>query len=497
MKSIIVIGGGIAGLSAGIYARLNGFKTEVIEQHFLSGGLCTGFKRKGYTFDSCLNWLMGTKEGNDVNDIWKEIGLLKNQEFYMFDELQRIQGSDGREVIFYTNPDKLEAHLTDLAPEDKNAIEEFCNTLRLFAGGMDFQLKKPMDLYSLREKLKMLMTMRPYKKALREHASTLTKEYAGRFTNPLLKEAFSLIFFMDMGYPILPAILTLVKMYKKNAGFPHGGSLAIAQAVENRYRELGGKLTLKTRVTEIITENDKAVGVLLEDGTEIRADYIISASDGKNTIFNMLKGKYTGAAIEELYKTTPNPPVLQLSLGVNRDLTGHPPSVNYLLKEEVTVSGIPQKHLFIRSYKDCAPGLNPENKSVMTATFMSDYDYWEKLSKNRQEYKAEKERVKNTIISRLEKLYPGISDDIEVSDVATPVTTHRYTGNYRGSVYGWVPFSSSFQHIKKIKNRLPGLKNFYMAGQWAFCGSIPYTAASGRHVIQYICRDEKKKFKAG
>jgi len=62
-KKVIIIGGGVAGLSAGIYGQLNGYDTEILEMHTLPGGQCTAWKRKGYTFDYCIHWLVGTSSG--------------------------------------------------------------------------------------------------------------------------------------------------------------------------------------------------------------------------------------------------------------------------------------------------------------------------------------------------------------------------------------------------------------------------------------------------
>lgn len=59
-KKIIIIGAGIAGLSAGCYARMNGYEAEIYEMHDKPGGLCTSWKREGYTIDGCIHWLIGS-----------------------------------------------------------------------------------------------------------------------------------------------------------------------------------------------------------------------------------------------------------------------------------------------------------------------------------------------------------------------------------------------------------------------------------------------------
>ena len=58
MRKIIIIGAGIAGLSAGIYARKNGYDATIYEMHYLPGGMCTAWKRKGFTADSCTSRLL-------------------------------------------------------------------------------------------------------------------------------------------------------------------------------------------------------------------------------------------------------------------------------------------------------------------------------------------------------------------------------------------------------------------------------------------------------
>jgi phytoene dehydrogenase-like protein len=58
-KRVIVIGGGIAGLSAGCYSAMNDFDVRIFEMHGIPGGLCTAWKKKEYTFDLCVHWLVG------------------------------------------------------------------------------------------------------------------------------------------------------------------------------------------------------------------------------------------------------------------------------------------------------------------------------------------------------------------------------------------------------------------------------------------------------
>ena len=65
-KKVLVIGGGIAGLCAGIYLRKSGFDVEILEKHKISGGLATAWKRQGYTFENCVHWLVGSRPGGST-----------------------------------------------------------------------------------------------------------------------------------------------------------------------------------------------------------------------------------------------------------------------------------------------------------------------------------------------------------------------------------------------------------------------------------------------
>src|SRR5512133_2471382 len=109
-KSIIIIGAGFAGLSAGIYAQLNGYKTTIYEMHDKPGGLCTSWKRKGYTFDGCIHWLVGSSPSSGMHDRWEETGIARNLSITDHNEYMRLEDNNGRILIFHTDIDRLEKH---------------------------------------------------------------------------------------------------------------------------------------------------------------------------------------------------------------------------------------------------------------------------------------------------------------------------------------------------------------------------------------------------
>jgi phytoene dehydrogenase-like protein len=126
--------------------------------------------------------------------------------------------------------------------------------------------------------------------------------------------------------------------------------------------------------------------------------------------------------------------------------------------------------------------------------FPSDYTYWENLKQDAERYRAEKDQIADQVIALLDRRYPGLANQVEMCDVATPTTWERYTGNWQGSMEGWLITRKTFPPFRMSKT-LPGLKDFYMVGQWVEPGGgLPPAAMSGRNIIQILCKRDKKNF---
>ena len=131
-KSILIIGAGIAGLSAGCYAQMNGFASQIFELHYLPGGLCTSWRRGQYTFDGGVRLLSSVNPDTPGSTLWKELGLLEGRAMHFYEEFTRYEGTDGRTFILYTDIDRLHQHMLDLSPDDEAAIEDFIDALHAF-----------------------------------------------------------------------------------------------------------------------------------------------------------------------------------------------------------------------------------------------------------------------------------------------------------------------------------------------------------------------------
>ncbi|MGA1793814.1 MAG: phytoene desaturase family protein [Thermoplasmatota archaeon] len=491
-RSIIIIGAGLAGLSAGCYAQMNGYRTQIFEMHNLPGGLCTSWKRKGYIFDGCIHFLMGSRTGS-LHRFYEELGAVQGRKIVQNEEFLNVESLSGKSLIVYSDLDKLEKHLKQLSPSDADLIDEICKTARILTCH-EMPSEKPAELMGFLDLIKMIKLL-PMMRTMGKYGKITVQDFAKRFKDPFLRENFPNMMLDIPDLPMSFFLMTFGYLDHKNNGYPIGGSLEFSKAIAKRYLDIGGRIQYRSRVEKILVENDRAVGVKLEDGTEHRADMVISAADGRTTIFDMLEGKYLNDKIRSYYKEWPIcEPYVQISLGVARDLSKEPHSIRLPLEEPIKVGDQMRSSVHVKHF--CYdPTMAPKGRSALTASFFFlNYYHWKKLYEDRERYDAEKKKLADIVIERLEKRFPGIKDQIEVVDVATPVTYERYTGNWQGSYMGWMHPTN--RKIEFMKRTLPGLNDFYMAGQWVFMGGgVPGAIMSGRHLIQIICKKDKKKFK--
>lgn len=497
-KSMIIIGGGFAGLAAGIYGQMNGYKTRIYEMHSLPGGLCTSWQRKGYTFDACIHWLVGSNPASSFNYLWQETGIAQGREFVYAGEYCRAEGADGRTIIFHADVDKLEKSLLEFSPQDREPILDFISGIRMCLK-FDFPTDRDPLFTRIRKQVNSFFTFMKYGSTFKKWTAVTGEQFCNRFSDPLLKQAFREIWIPE--FSIIFLFFTFAYLHSRNAGYPIGGSLPMSKALEARYRELGGEIVFNKKVARILTSGDTATGIRLVDGTEEYAERIISAADGHATHYDMLDGKYLDDATRKQYETWPVfHSLLYVSLGVNRRFDEIPLSVSgfsFPLKEPVMVADKLRDRLPVHIYNQ-DPTMAPEGKNSLIIMLESDIGYWQELAKDRNVYVQKKDQVAGLIISLLEQRFPGITDQVEVVDVATPMTFERFTGNWQGSFEGWlITPENAYTMMKPMAQTVPGLRNFYMCGQWVEPGGgLPTSVMSGRRLLKQICREDGQRFKS-
>ncbi|MDR2210985.1 MAG: NAD(P)/FAD-dependent oxidoreductase [Spirochaetaceae bacterium] len=488
---IVIIGGGVAGLSAGIYAQLAGFESAVYEKCGVLGGQCTGWDRKGYHIDGCIHWLTGTKEGSGLYRIWQELGVIQGNDIIHLDRFG-VYEYEGGAISLWKDLDRLEQELLTLSPEDAGPIKNMIRDIRTMQS-MVIPVNHPVDMMPLGEKLRMLRVLMGAGGILTKNSRTSCAAYAQRFKHPALQSFIAQR--VPPYFSILAFIFGMANFSGDNGAIPAGGSRGMVDRMEKRYRELGGEAHTGMAAEEIIIRDGRARGVRFAGGGIVNADYVIASCDVHVTLKKLLNNRYTDKRFEYRYRHPREYPVLssfRAAFGVREDLGDYPHALVFEI-EPLTVGVTPFSSLGMRHYayqRDFAP----PGCTTLTVAFnqtAEDYAFWEALyTGDREKYRAEKNRIAGAIQERLEGRFPEFRGKMEFLDAASPATYHRYTGAYQGA---WMSFMMT-PKTKMMMHRgvVRGLQNFFLSGQWLQPpGGLPIAALYGKYTIQRICKQEK------
>ncbi len=481
---VIIVGGGLAGLSAGCYARASGFRTTIVEHNIALGGVCTAWTRGPYTIDGCIHWLTG----GAFHRIYEELGIVPRVPLRVMDRFVTYRDArDGLEVVISRDLDAVARALRELAPEDGDEIQRLMDGVERVLK-LSPPIDRPVELSTMRDQLASLWEMRhelgtiarfrePIGKWSAEHLKS--QRLRRLFTRMLPEEAPTLLLMMVLGY--------LKHGYLSR---PEGGTARFRDALIDSYRQRGGEVVLHSTVEEVLVDGDRARGVRLTDGSILEGNLVVSTSSAPETVLRLLAGSYGAAEMRhrmEHWKMFQ--PVVLASYGVATPLSDVPSSLLIDHVRPLSVGGVQSEHLYMRVYNEDA-SFAPRGHTVLQTMLATDYEYWAKTCSS---YNAEKDRVGALVLEHLDRYVPGVKAAVQVTDVATPLTFWKTARSWRGAYEGWIPNANAlFGHVKKV---LPGLAGFYMAGQWVEPGGgVPTALLSGRHVTQLICADEGRPF---
>lgn len=479
-KKVIIVGGGIAGMTAGIYLQNAGFQTEIYEKNAVAGGQCTGWKRDGYTIDNCIHWLTGTREGSDLHEVWKEIGALGDGVEVYEKEMFFSSSLDGETVTFWRDKERTRRELLALSPEDAAEINKMIDYVTL-AETMTVPAKKPMDAMSPLELMKLSLSMKDMGKLMKEYGKLSIMELSMRFRHPLIRRA--ILDYMPEGYQAYAFLVSYGTVTGANGDIPRGGSLAMVQRIAKRYKERGGVLHTNSAVAKILLNGKKAEGILLESGEKVAADYIVCACDTDFTFRALLPDTYMPKALRGQYEQREKYPVgsgFQIVYavdGVFLEITG----TKVFSCEKMQVGSKTVCAMSVQSY-DYEPDFAPEGKMILQTNFSQnekDYLYWKELYAKRETYESEKEETAKRAMERLIAEYPFLEGKLRVLDIWTPMTYTRYCNSYKGAYMGFVATKNAKSLI--IPGVIKGLDNVLLASQWLMSpGGLPTAAVMGK-----------------
>ena len=490
MKQVIIIGAGLAGLSAGIYARQSGFDATIYESHTIPGGASTSWRRKGYYFEGGLHWLTGSSPESQLYHYWREVGALDDSvEVHNRDPFFSYE-LDGVRACLYRDIEKLRAHLIALSPEDRKEINKLCADVKKFT-----KMEMPvMDLPNLKAKspakfpLSMLFAMIPAMPRMKYYQSMTTQEYSEKFKSPLIRKLICNM--IGDSFNAAGVLFTIATLSSGDGGYPVGGSIAMAQRMAKKYLSLGGKVEYQKKVEQVIVEDGIATGVVI-GGETISADAVIVTKDTLSAIDDLFAEPIREPWAEQMRKQTA--PVLNVfvGIGVQADLSDLPANCTFPANCPIRVGELSYDSIGYNNYAGFA-GYAPEGCNALTTALIGDsYEFW-KRCKADGTYEAEKQKLAESIIREFEQKYPQIAGKVVVWDIATPLTYERYLGSYKGS---WMTISRKGEANMRYSCKPESIANLYFAGQRLTTpGGCPVALTTGRTAVQHLCIDTDTVF---
>ena len=479
---VIVIGSGLGGLACAAAFARKGFRPLVLEQHDKPGGYATAFRRPGgFLFDVSLH-STGAGMRNGVRNLIGGFPEITSVEFLPHPNLYRAIYPEHDIRVPQADIPGYVKMLGELFPGEEAGIQGLIDDMAAFSGDIN----------------RYLGTGRPDNSRLPSEFPHLFKNAGktwgqmvdARIKDPKLKTLLSAQW---VYYGLPPSRLASFYYALPNYGYlrqggyyPEGRSQTISDAFVSFIEAKGGKVLLNTRVDKILLKDGAAIGVTTADKAEYRARAVVSNASARHT-FDTLVGDSAplGDYGKRMSTFSPSLSSFIVFLGLKKDLTAQlkipdteifvEPSYDLDANYEASKrADIENCGFCLTLYDNVFPEYSPKGKNTIAIIALQGFDHWEKFEgdyKNGQKatYRAEKERMAKILIERTEKkLMPGLSKAIAVKEVGTPLTNIRYTGSYRGAVYGWDQTVDNSGGTR-VGHSTP-IKNLYLAGAWSMPG---------------------------
>jgi len=463
---IIIIGSGLGGLTAGAKLSKEGKKVLVLEQHDRPGGCATTFKRKDFTMEVGLHEMDGLNDSDMKTKIFNDLGVFDKVDFLKVPEFYRfVKGNF--EITMPHNPDEAIKILLNHFPDEEEGIKKYFEKLldtrrqRIGSDHVEGNVGEWLDSIINSDDLKLVLLG-------------------------------NLGYFHDNPYTLSLSYYTTAQgsYFKGGGNFIKGGSQILSNYLSDYIKDKGGDILLNSMVTEILIEDDKVIGVKYANKNEIRAVYantIISNAALPQVAEQLLPEKYGNKIKSQISEMPIGASLLTLYLGFKKPLKEIGSKFySYFVYDESVNS---PKDIFENNHSDYSTrsftfvdysqvnsALAPEGKSVGAVCAIDYPKDWNDLSK--EEYKAKKEEVAQIIISKLDKLIPGLKEQIEYYEVGTSKTVGRYILTPESAVYGFAQTPDNF-----MKPAVKSIDGLYFASAWTKTGG----GFSGAIFSGYMC----------
>jgi phytoene dehydrogenase-like protein len=476
---VIIIGAGIGGLVCGCYLAKSGFKVKIFEQHKAVGGYCTSFRREGFCFDSCIHYIGGFREEGQLRRIFEELELKDKIEINRFDPSDVVIFPDHRIEIRNNLSDTI-SNLQDQFNHEAMGIEDFFNFI------------KYADFSELYIKLK------------HKTFNDLLNKY---FKDCRLKAILG-VFLGNIGLPPSRAsALSSVILYREfvldGGYYPKGGIQKFSNGLLERFKELGGEISLGSKVTKLLVKENMVGGVVVEN-TNIYSNYVVSNGDVFSTFSGLVdKDVFRNKRIlKKIDQLEISPSAFIVYLGVrgkyikqlkNKCSWWCSYNKNYDVEKifsDLRRRTVPYSDDFVFCVFSSAHdrSVAPPDCETLLLVVLAGY-------KNKKYWDENKLFIADKLIDRAERFIPELNKAIVCKEIATPATLERYTLNSGGACYGWA--STPCQIQGNVMPPETHIRNLFLVGHWATLGTgqggVSTVAFCGKYVSKKIARINKMK----
>ena len=491
MKKIAVIGSGMGGLTAGNLLARKGHKVTLFEAHTSPGGCTAGFRRNGFYFESGT---VAFESSDVIFPLMKEIGVFDKVEFVR----QKMGVITGEMNGVCENYEDVKRLVRDAYPGEKESLDRYFGAADKMIRTM-FAVMRPKGLAAY---LAFPLNLVRFIALFRKYSQMTITDFAAQCFG---QDSTLFRFFNDLGYPDMSAALIgpAFMAFFNDYWTVRGGLQSWADALADNFRSLGGELKLSSRVDKIITKNGAAVGV--ESLGEFHpADWIISAADYKKTFLEWLDDRslLPDAFREKVARTAVSEGIATVYLGLNippAELGKRlkVPFVTYSdnLADADVRAGTNDPDFFRKvSIGLYSPSLHdaslaPPGKSGLMIHAVSPYHWMDNWGgADKQKYRELKQRVIKDLTAKASAVIPDLAARIEFSDMATPRTFERYTGNTDGatSAWSWNPKNKFYKNMMSITIDTP-VRRLLVGSCWSCqIGGVPSAVGAARKCTQKI-----------
>ncbi len=437
---VIVIGAGMGGLVTASQLARRGAKVLVLEKYLIPGGSGGYFERSGYRFDVGASMIFGFGTQGTTNLLTRALAAVDEKIETIPDPVQvHYHLPGGKHIRVHRDYQEFLAELNQLFPHEKRGIRRFYDECWRV-----FNYLNSIELLSLEEPRYLLRVFAQNPFACLGLASYLPWN-VGAIARKYIRDP-ELLKFIDLECyiwsvvpaqktPMINAGMVFSDRHYGGINYPKGGVGQIAQKLADGFQKYGGEIHYKSRVTRIIQEQGKAVGVECATGQIYRAKRIISNATRWDTFGHLLPDIPRG---EQRWRRwyQPSPSFLSLHLGVRGTAIPHDTDCHHVVLDDWAQMEAPYQTLFISIPTLLDPNLAPEGYHIIHAFTPCWLTDWENLSTD--EYEQKKEATAGQVIDQLMRLFPRLDQDLDYMEIGTPRTHRRFLGRMQGT-YGPMP----------------------------------------------------------